>query len=69
MIYIIIYLYKVSLHVWTANVTGVSKVSFETFENDKQKYTKIKDYKLSIRPEHCEMHFTNLFNGDKRLGM
>ncbi|XP_014271682.1 protein takeout isoform X2 [Halyomorpha halys] len=50
------------------NVTIDSRVSFETFEKNKEKYIRIKDYKLQIQPQHAEIYFTNLFNGDKRLG-
>ncbi|CAH1404687.1 unnamed protein product [Nezara viridula] len=50
------------------NVTIDSIITFERFEKNKERYIRIKDYKIHIQPQHAEIHFTNLFNGDKRLG-
>ncbi|CAH1404686.1 unnamed protein product [Nezara viridula] len=49
------------------NVTTFSEVCFETFERNKEIYTRIKDYKLRIETKHAEVHLTNMFNGDRRL--
>ncbi|XP_063388886.1 protein takeout [Cydia fagiglandana] len=56
-----------------ANVTMVNLVVKhdligEPVERDGQTYMHIKDYKVRFLPKRVYLHFTNLFNGDKRLG-
>lgn len=40
----------------------------EPVERDGQTYMHIRDYKVKFIPQRVLLHFSNLFNGDKRLG-
>ncbi|XP_072934105.1 protein takeout [Epargyreus clarus] len=40
----------------------------EPVERDGQTYMHMKDYKVKFIPQRVLLHFSNLFNGDKRLG-
>ncbi|GBP20736.1 Protein takeout [Eumeta japonica] len=56
-----------------ANITMVNLVVKhdligEKVEKDGQVFMHLKDYKVKFIPQRVVMHFTNLFNGDERLG-
>ncbi|XP_053616904.1 protein takeout isoform X1 [Plodia interpunctella] len=56
-----------------ANITMVNLVVkhdliFEPVTRDGQIYMHMKDYRVKFIPERVILHFSNLFNGDKRLG-
>lgn len=56
-----------------ANITMVNLVVKhdligEPVERDGQTYMHIRDYKVKFIPQRVLLHFSNLFNGDKRLG-
>ncbi|KAG6457843.1 hypothetical protein O3G_MSEX010520 [Manduca sexta] len=56
-----------------ANITMVNLVVKhdligEPVQRDGQTYMHMKDYKVKFIPEKVVLHFSNLFNGDKRLG-
>ncbi|CAH0595031.1 unnamed protein product [Chrysodeixis includens] len=56
-----------------ANITMVNLVVKhdligEPKQRDGQTYMHIRDYRVKFIPQRVVLHFTNLFNGDKRLG-
>lgn len=40
----------------------------EPVVRDGETYMHIKDYRVKFVPDKVHLHFSNLFNGDKRLG-
>lgn len=54
----------------SAKVTTIGSVlAMDTFEKKGVEYMRIKNYTFTILPENAKFDFTNLFNGDKRLGI
>jgi hypothetical protein len=53
---------------FTAVVTGTGSLIGHKESRNGREYMKLDQFKFSIEVERAEIHFTNLFNGNKELG-